>query len=148
MVLCKHPGNLKALDQSVNANKDIVMEMLQNITDRIGKLEMAASGANLTGGGAEMQHSTTEVDQHAKEKVFTDLVQHASQPQLSEIKPGSDSNGHKQLKSACTTISINRVGSYYLSGYVSNCPVDTGAGVSLMCRTIWDKVKPADGKLD
>ena len=81
------------------------------------------------------------MNQYERGNIFTDQTQHPNQPQLSEIKPSSANSGDcKQHKCACTTISINSVGSYYLSGNVSNSPVaflvDTGAGVSLMCQGI------------
>ena len=47
-MLCKHPNNLSTGSIS-KCHKDVVMEMLQNITDHVGKLEMAEAEANLTG---------------------------------------------------------------------------------------------------
>ena len=147
-------SNQEELKRPVNTSKDSIMEMLQKLTDRLGKLEVAAAGPlNPEDWGAETERTTTNVNQYAGGNIFTDQTQHPNQPQLSETKPSSTNSGdYRQHKCACTTISINSVSSYYLSGNVSISPVaflvDTGAGVSLMCQTVWDKVKPADCKLD
>ena len=50
------------------------------------------------------------------------------------------------------TFSINNVSSYLLSCSIYNSPVsfliDTGAGVSLLSKLVWDRIKPTKGGLN
>ena len=50
------------------------------------------------------------------------------------------------------TFSINNVSSYLLSCHIYNSPVsflvDTGAGVSLLSKPVWDKIKPTKAGLN
>jgi len=72
-VLCDYTSNRQVLEGSVNVSKDSVLEMLQKLTDRFRKLEVAAMRINLTEGDAERQRTTNNINQHAGENVYTNL---------------------------------------------------------------------------
>ena len=68
------------------------------------------------------------------------------QPRQTAPQEAPKNNNPVELN-APPTFSINNVSSYLLSCNIYNSPVsfliDTGAGVSLLSNSVWNKIKPA-----
>ena len=125
---CEHDASSQnEHDHTANPSEEKMMETLQKLNDRLVKLE---ADLNKPGGrqtdATVIQPATSE---RAREYILTNQAHNPNQPNETRhitMNPNDHNDcGH-------TTISINSVGSYYLSGCVSNITVaflvDTGAG--------------------